>query len=87
MWRAMCQMCCNNMGYRCLCLSVFTGKSKEAEIKRINKELANIRSKFKGMFSVVCVSVCLQIPGQQVNLTLGLAQMLTSRCFLPVFRR
>uniref|UniRef100_F6QM48 AP-2 complex subunit alpha n=1 Tax=Xenopus tropicalis TaxID=8364 RepID=F6QM48_XENTR len=25
-----------------------TGKSKEAEIKRINKELANIRSKFKG---------------------------------------
>ncbi|KAF7703545.1 hypothetical protein HF521_022552, partial [Silurus meridionalis] len=26
----------------------FTGKSKEAEIKRINKELANIRSKFKG---------------------------------------
>lgn len=27
---------------------VKTGKSKEAEIKRINKELANIRSKFKG---------------------------------------
>lgn len=26
----------------------FVGKSKEAEIKRINKELANIRSKFKG---------------------------------------
>lgn len=26
----------------------FPGKSKEAEIKRINKELANIRSKFKG---------------------------------------
>lgn len=26
----------------------FLGKSKEAEIKRINKELANIRSKFKG---------------------------------------
>lgn len=26
----------------------FSGKSKEAEIKRINKELANIRSKFKG---------------------------------------
>lgn len=25
-----------------------TGKSKEAEIKRINKELANIRNKFKG---------------------------------------
>lgn len=24
------------------------GKSKEAEMKRINKELANIRSKFKG---------------------------------------
>lgn len=24
------------------------GKSKEAEVKRINKELANIRSKFKG---------------------------------------
>ena len=28
--------------------SVFSGKSKEAEIKRINKELANIRGKFKG---------------------------------------
>ena len=26
----------------------FAGKSKEAEVKRINKELANIRSKFKG---------------------------------------
>ena len=26
----------------------YTGKSKEAESKRINKELANIRSKFKG---------------------------------------
>lgn len=34
-----------------LTLDFFTlsaGKSKEAEIKRINKELANIRSKFKG---------------------------------------
>lgn len=32
------------------CISYFfeLGKSKEAEIKRINKELANIRSKFKG---------------------------------------
>lgn len=29
-------------------LSFPLGKSKEAEIKRINKELANIRSKFKG---------------------------------------
>lgn len=28
--------------------SSLPGKSKEAEIKRINKELANIRSKFKG---------------------------------------
>lgn len=27
---------------------LFEGKSKEAEIKRINKELANIRNKFKG---------------------------------------
>ncbi len=27
---------------------IFAGKSKEAEVKRINKELANIRSKFKG---------------------------------------
>ena len=26
------------------------GKSKEAESKRINKELANIRSKFKGIY-------------------------------------
>uniref|UniRef100_A0A8I6A5N8 AP-2 complex subunit alpha n=1 Tax=Rattus norvegicus TaxID=10116 RepID=A0A8I6A5N8_RAT len=32
----------------CVPCSLSTGKSKEAEIKRINKELANIRSKFKG---------------------------------------
>lgn len=34
----------------CVLISVLfiSGKSKEAEIKRINKELANIRSKFKG---------------------------------------
>lgn len=32
-----------------VCISYcFLGKSKESEIKRINKELANIRSKFKG---------------------------------------
>lgn len=30
------------------CIMYLSGKSKEAEIKRINKELANIRSKFKG---------------------------------------
>lgn len=30
------------------CVVLISGKSKEAEIKRINKELANIRSKFKG---------------------------------------
>lgn len=35
------------VGISAPCLSS-TGKSKEAEIKRINKELANIRSKFKG---------------------------------------
>ena len=33
------------------CLEICLGKSKEAESKRVNKELANIRSKFKG---VVC---------------------------------
>ena len=35
---------------QCLTLifSFIVGKSKEAEIKRINKELANIRNKFKG---------------------------------------
>lgn len=32
----------------CVPCPLSTGKSKEAEIKRINKELANIRSKFKG---------------------------------------
>lgn len=31
-----------------LFLFCIAGKSKEAEVKRINKELANIRSKFKG---------------------------------------
>ena len=30
----------------------FAGKSQEAEVKRINKELANIRSKFKGKESI-----------------------------------
>jgi len=30
------------------------GKSKEAEKKRTNKELANIRSKFKGKMSLYC---------------------------------
>lgn len=30
------------------CFPLIEGKSKEAEIKRINKELANIRNKFKG---------------------------------------
>lgn len=30
------------------CTFPHPGKSKEAEIKRINKELANIRNKFKG---------------------------------------
>ncbi len=34
---------------------IVTGKSKEAERKRINKELANIRSKFKGMWCVKSV--------------------------------
>lgn len=33
---------------RLLSILWLAGKSKEAEIKRINKELANIRSKFKG---------------------------------------
>lgn len=31
-------------------LKINKGKSREAEVKRINKELANIRSKFKGLF-------------------------------------
>lgn len=41
------QLCSDNIfnGNFCVFLE---GKSKEAEIKRINKELANIRSKFKG---------------------------------------
>jgi len=35
-----------------LSFAIFSaGKSKEAESKRINKELANIRSKFKGIVS------------------------------------
>ncbi len=29
-------------------IMLIEGKSREAEVKRINKELANIRSKFKG---------------------------------------
>uniref|UniRef100_A0A452QZ20 AP-2 complex subunit alpha n=1 Tax=Ursus americanus TaxID=9643 RepID=A0A452QZ20_URSAM len=39
----------NGMRFNCLFPAFSSpGKSKEAEIKRINKELANIRSKFKG---------------------------------------
>lgn len=36
------------MNYLLTIFLFYLGKSKEAEIKRINKELANIRSKFKG---------------------------------------
>jgi len=36
---------------------ILTGKSKEAEEKRINKELANIRSKFKGMQNVHSINM------------------------------
>lgn len=39
---------CLEISLRTHLCSLFLGKSKEAEIKRINKELANIRSKFKG---------------------------------------
>ena len=35
---------------------VSVGKSREAEEKRINKELANIRSKFKGEWATVVVA-------------------------------
>lgn len=31
--------------------AAFSGRAKEQEEKRVNKELANIRSKFKGRFS------------------------------------
>lgn len=42
--------------FRTVIFSTFNlGKSKEAEIKRINKELANIRSKFKGIFPLVTI--------------------------------
>ena len=45
-----------------ICLFYFIGKSKEQEVKRINKELANIRSKFKGklpVYSLLIVIVCM----------------------------
>lgn len=38
-------ICFNNTEFS---ITFSSGKSKEAEVKRINKELANIRSKFKG---------------------------------------
>ena len=38
-----------------VCGCVCVGKSREAEEKRINKELANIRSKFKGQPSTAVV--------------------------------
>ena len=39
-------------------LLFFKGKSKEAERKRINKELANIRSKFKSKCSFLISRTC-----------------------------
>ena len=41
-------------------LLLFLGKSKEAESKRINKELANIRSKFKGNYLKLCQVILAQ---------------------------
>jgi len=40
--------------YVCGILCV-VGKSREAEEKRINKELANIRSKFKGLHYLLLI--------------------------------
>ena len=37
------------------------GKSKEAEKKRINKELGNIRSQFKSEFVYVHVCMCVYV--------------------------
>lgn len=42
------QLFCDNIFDVIFLFVSLEGKSKEAEIKRINKELANIRSKFKG---------------------------------------
>jgi len=42
--------------WACTYARVCVGKSREAEEKRINKELANIRSKFKGQPSTVVVA-------------------------------
>jgi len=47
---SLCDKYINHLAVICF-LSV--GKSREAEEKRINKELANIRSKFKGQFFTV----------------------------------
>jgi AP-2 complex subunit alpha len=46
------------MDRHCFCS---TGKSQEAELKRINKELANIRSKFGGYFCSSYCHVCLRL--------------------------
>jgi len=49
--------------YTVHCLLLLAGKSKEAEVKRINKELANIRSKFKGnVFPVIKSKVFKSFP-------------------------
>ena len=46
-WYCVWPVMCFAMRSSCSIILCFTGKSKEAERKRINKELANIRSKFK----------------------------------------
>ena len=50
---SLCDKCMDRL-YHVICF-LAVGKSREAEEKRINKELANIRSKFKGQFFHSCL--------------------------------
>lgn len=59
-------------------LCSFLGKSKEAEIKRINKELANIRSKFKGECAGALLGMPLRIHGGGLSLHYCLLFVFTS---------
>ena len=58
-WYCVWPVMCFAMRSSCSIILCFTGKSKEAERKRINKELANIRSKFKSEWSY---STALKLP-------------------------
>lgn len=63
----------------------FSGKSKEAEVKRINKELANIRSKFKGNFIALIKGLFFSIVKNKIKKCFQVFYEITSIVFCKLF--